>query len=202
VRRQVTWELTWQKYRSRYVTAERLESFFEKHHREFDGTEVSVSHILLKVRTGDDGADATEPLASARDIHRMISSGELSFEEAAKRHSTGPSGRDGGHVGFIRRRGAMVEAFAQAAFALEVGDVSEPVITRFGVHLIRVNEIKPGTKELSQVRSLVEEALERELLGRLARHEEQHTPVHFTGKAPYFKPGTRELVLAGNAEAK
>ena len=107
----------------------------------------------------------------------------------------GPSAQDGGRLGLIARRGAMVEAFSRAAFALEVGQLSEPVPTRFGVHLIRCDEIKPGSKTMAEVRKELEEALAHELIDKLAQLERRHTPVKFTGKGPYFKPGTRELVL-------
>ena len=90
---------------------------------------------------------------------------------------------------------AHSESFSQAAFALEVGQVSRPVTTRFGVHLIRCDQIKPGNKKWTQVRQELEKALARKLLDRLARNQQPYTPVQFTGRAPYFKPGTRELVL-------
>ena len=91
-------------------------------------------------------------------------------------------------------------ARSRAAFALEVEQVSQPVTTRFGVHLIRCDEIKPANKQWTDVRQELEKALARELLDRLARLQQRYTPVKFTGKAPYFKPGTRELVLPGAAE--
>ena len=48
LRRQVTWNLVWQKCLAQHMTQQRLESFFQSHHREFDGTELAVSHILLR----------------------------------------------------------------------------------------------------------------------------------------------------------
>jgi parvulin-like peptidyl-prolyl isomerase len=195
LRRQVTWDLVWPKYAARYATEERLASYFAAHRREFDGTQISVSHVLLRPQAGT-GPQAMDKLVEeARTLRDQITSGKLSFEEAARRHSAGPSARQGGKLGFINRRGPMVESFSRAAFALEPGQVSEPVVTRFGVHLIRCDEIKPGTGELNDVRDEVQEALARELLEKLARFEERHTPVEFTGKWPHFKPGTRELAV-------
>ena len=119
-------------------------------------------------------------LEEAKDLRRAIVAGEVSFAEAARRHSVAPSAEQGGRLGFVKRHGAMDEAFSRAAFGLDVGGVSEPVRTRFGVHLIRCDEVKPGTKGLADVREQVVEALARQLLEKLARLEARRTPVAFT----------------------
>ncbi len=193
-RRQIAWRLTWWKYREKYITKERLASYFESHRRELDGTQVAVSHILLQSQPGSNAAAADELIEKARTIRGEIASGKLTFAEAAGKYSAGPSGKDGGSLGFIGRKGPMVESFSKAAFSLEAGQVSQPVVTPFGVHLIRCDEIKPGSRQPADVRPELEEALGRDLLEKLARHERQHAPVEFTGAAPYFKPATRELV--------
>ncbi len=195
LRRQVTWDLAWGRYRARYVTEERLASHFQEHRRQFDGTEVSVSHILLQPEAKQVAREIEELIERARTIRAEIVSGKVSFEDAARVHSGGPSGKQGGKLGWIGRRGPMVESFSQAAFALEPGELSEPVTTRFGVHLIRCDEIKPGTKQLSEVREQVEDAVARELMEKLVGFEKRHTRVEFTGTWPHFKPGTRELVV-------
>ena len=195
LRRQVTWNLTWEKYLARYVTDARLQSHFKDHRREFDGSRVSVSHILLRPTAGDGPEVIADLVERARAIRREITSGKLSFAQAAGKYSAGPSGKNGGRLGFIARRGTMVETFSRAAFALEPGQVSQPVTTRFGVHLIRCDEIEPGSRQWAAVRPQLQKALARELLGRLARVQQRHTPVKFTGKAAYFKPGTRELAV-------
>lgn len=194
LRRRITWNLLWQRYLAKYVTEERLATCFEAHRRELDGTEVSVSHVLLRPGANA-GPRAIDRLVEQADaIREEIVSGKLSFDDAARKHSAGPSAAEGGRLGFIGRRGPMVESFTRAAFSLEVGEVSPPVTTRFGVHLIRCDEIRPGSKQLADVRDEVETALARELLDKLARFEQKQTPVEYTGKWPYFKPGTRELV--------
>ena len=98
-------------------------------------------------------------------------------------------------MGLIPRHGVMDEAFSHAAFELDIGEVSEPVRTPFGVHLICCNKIKPGDKRLDDVRKEVEEGLSRELLDNLAREQNNFTPVMYTGKMPYLKEGTEKLVM-------
>lgn len=71
----------------------------------------------------------------AEDILKKIKAGE-SFEEMARIFSKCPSNRQGGDLGKFGR-GRMDEVFEEAAFALAKGDVSEPVRTRFGYHLIQ-----------------------------------------------------------------
>ncbi len=194
LRRRIAWRLTWTRYLARYVTKERLASHFEAHRREVDGTHLSVSHVLLRPASDDDPRAVDELVERAQAIREEIVAGEISFAEAARRYSEGATNEDGGRLGSIGRHGPMVESFSRAAFALEVGQMSEPVTTRFGVHLIRCDAVEPGDRQLADVREEVERALARELLEKLARFERRHTAVEYTARWPHFKPGTHELV--------
>lgn len=87
--------------------------------------EVRASHILVK--TEDE----------ARSLLEEIRAGK-SFAEAAEEVSLCPSGQNGGDLGFFGR-GMMVKPFEDAAYAMEnIGEVSEPVQTQFGWHLIQL----------------------------------------------------------------
>ncbi len=86
--------------------------------------EVRASHILV----------STEQ--EANNLLNQIRSG-ASFESLAQKHSQCPSGKNGGDLGFFSR-GKMVPAFETAAFNMEPGQVSTPVKTQFGYHLIKV----------------------------------------------------------------
>ncbi len=195
LRRQLAWNLTWEKYRARYVTDARLQSHFKEHRRQFDGTRLVVSQILLRPEAGAGSEAISDLVKRAEAIRREITSGKLSFAEAARKHSTAPSAKEGGRLGQIGRQGPMVEAFSRAAFELDVGQISPPVTTRFGVHLIRCDEIIPGRKQWTEVREELEKALARELLRRLAQNQRRYSTVRFTGKVPYFEPGTIKLVV-------
>jgi peptidyl-prolyl cis-trans isomerase C len=71
----------------------------------------------------------------AKDILKSLNEGKT-FEELAKAFSKCPSSEDGGDLGEFGK-GSMVPSFEEAAFALKVGDVSQPVRTQFGYHLIQ-----------------------------------------------------------------
>jgi peptidyl-prolyl cis-trans isomerase D len=117
------------------------------------GEERHVRHILIGVDQSA-GADAdAKARAQAEDLLKRIRAGE-SFEKLAKKYSTDPgSAVDGGDLG-VFGRGVMVKPFEDAAFKLPVGQVSEPVRSPFGYHLIRVDAIEPGKgKSFAEVRT-------------------------------------------------
>jgi parvulin-like peptidyl-prolyl isomerase len=193
LQRQLVWNVIWEKYLARYVTADRVAAYFQAHRRELDGTEALAGQILLRPAAGSQAEE--DFLEKARQIRQEIVDGKISFAEAAKKYSSGPSARQGGDLGWIGRHGAMGETFCRAVFALEPGQVSQPVRTPFGVSLIHVDRYKPGPKQLADVRKTIQEALARELMEKLAGTERPTTPVVYTGKTPYFKPGSHELVV-------
>lgn len=71
----------------------------------------------------------------ARDLIRKLEQG-VSFEQLARDFSQCPSGENGGNLGEFGK-GMMVPSFEKAAFALKVGEISAPVKTQFGYHLIK-----------------------------------------------------------------
>ncbi len=84
---------------------------------------ISASHILV------------DQEFEVQDLLKKLEEG-VSFESLAKDFSNCPSGRDGGALGEFGK-GMMVKPFEEAAFALEIGQVSGPVKTQFGYHLIK-----------------------------------------------------------------
>ncbi len=90
--------------------------------------QVRASHILVKTEA--------ESLNLLFDIKHGTS-----FEDTAKKHSLCPSGKKGGDLGWFGR-GQMVKEFETSAFSLPVGELSRPVKTQFGWHIIKVTETK------------------------------------------------------------
>jgi len=96
------------------------------------GEEISARHILVK--TEDEAKAVIKELSGGAD-----------FAELAKKKSTGPSGANGGDLGYFKT-GQMVPEFEQAAMALKKGETSKtPVKTQFGWHVIKVEDRRPAT---------------------------------------------------------
>jgi peptidyl-prolyl cis-trans isomerase C len=90
--------------------------------------QVRASHLLVPTKE------------KAEELKEAIKAG-TSFADAAKENSRCPSSSQGGDLGFFGK-GQMVPEFEQAAFSLPVGEVSEPIKTQFGWHLLVVTDTK------------------------------------------------------------
>ena len=192
LRKELYWRLGWERYLDQHL-ADALEEHFKKHKKDLDGTEVRASHILLR-RDRFNETDA-QIMARAKAIREEIESGKISFEEAAKKYSAGPSGSQGGDLGFFPRRGVMAEEFAKTAFALDKGQLSQPLNTVFGTHLIRVTDVTPGSRQWTEVIPQIKTIASAEMFAEMANEERQKAKIDFTGKSPYLKPDTQELVV-------
>jgi peptidyl-prolyl cis-trans isomerase C len=130
------------------VSDEEIAEFYEKHKENFKIPEtVRASHILV--------ADEDE----MKKVRADLDAG-MSFEDAARKHSSCPSKEQGGDLGFFSKE-QMVPEFGNAAFAMKVGDVSaEPVKTQFGLHLIKlVDKKEASVRPLEEVRAQLTESL-------------------------------------------
>ena len=145
-RRSLAWKLSWQRYVEKQLTEENLQKFFERYRREYDGSELRVAQILFKLAADADAAAIAAAKDKAAALKAKIAAGEIAFAAAAKQHSQAPSAAAGGDIGWIERRRPMPEDFSKLAFALKPGEISEPLVSPFGVHLVTVLEVKPGTK--------------------------------------------------------
>ena len=101
---------------------------------------VKIAEISIKPAMGSESLD--QALQKIEDIQDELNKG-ADFEELARKYSDCPSAAQGGDLGYFSR-GQMVPEFEKTAFALEIGEVSEPVLTEFGYHLIRVDDKRDG----------------------------------------------------------
>jgi parvulin-like peptidyl-prolyl isomerase len=137
-------------------TEQELSAYLEEHREDYDTPEeVHARHILIRVPEGASEAEIAQAKKQIEDIKKELENG-ADFAELAKKYSQDPgSAPNGGDLGFFRR-GQMVKEFEDAAFSLEPGQISDPVRTQFGFHLIKVEEKKPAQHpELAQIRERV-----------------------------------------------
>jgi parvulin-like peptidyl-prolyl isomerase len=198
LRHEAAWNIAWEKYLELKL-GEALEGYFNEHRKELDGTQVRASHILL--RTDRFNEPVTSLVARATKIRDEIQSGKVTFEQAVEKHSVGPSRHKKGDLGFFPRYGVMHEDFTKVAFGLKTGELAGPVATPFGVHLIKVTDIKPGSRQWTEAAAQLKNPASNDLFEKLANEERKVAKIEFTGKVPYFKPGTRQLVMP-DAEPK
>lgn len=115
------------------ITPAQVKQYFDKNHATFDKPEqVQARHILVP------------DLATANKIEAQLKTDPSKFADLAKQYSTDPGSKDkGGDLGWFRR-GQMVPAFDKVAFSLPVNQISEPVKSPFGYHIIQVEGKQPG----------------------------------------------------------
>jgi len=126
-------------------TEEEAREYFQTHRADFERPAMVILSFvdLPKVATPEDEDDMVLRL---EELSSAVRDGE-DFAELARVYSEGPSGPQGGDLGFFGR-GAMDPAFEEVAFGLEIGEVSDPVKTRFGYHIIKVEDRKTENGEL------------------------------------------------------
>jgi peptidyl-prolyl cis-trans isomerase C len=116
-----------------------IRAFYENNPEAFKQPErVKASHILIKVDPAADASQKSEAQKKIDLVQVKLQKGE-DFTALAKEYSEGPSGPQGGDLGYFTR-GQMVKPFEEAAFAMKPGEVSGMVETRFGYHLIKVTD--------------------------------------------------------------
>jgi peptidyl-prolyl cis-trans isomerase C len=129
------------------VTDETIRQHYETSKNDYmEEEQITASHILVQ----------TEP--EAQEVIKELKAGK-DFEELAKARSLDPSGQRGSSLGTFGR-GRMVPAFEAVAFALPVGEISAPVQTQFGYHVIKVTERSAAhVKPLEEVQDDIREKL-------------------------------------------
>lgn len=155
------------------------QKYFEQHKSEYET--VHARHILVRfkgsqlpVAAGKKELTEEEALAKAQEIRKKIAAGE-DFAALAKTESddaqTGPKGGDLGTF----RHSQMVPEFEQAAFSMAVGQVSEPVKSKFGYHIIKVEQHE--TKTFQEVRPELEKKMGPELARNAIENLQKQVPV-------------------------
>jgi peptidyl-prolyl cis-trans isomerase D len=144
--------------------------YYEANRSQFEVRESrQAAHIFVSAEAGS-GAEARQKArARAEKIHQQLLKAPAGFAEMAKKQSEDPgSAANGGDLGFIGR-GSMkdVPEFEAALYQLKPGEISAPVETRLGYHIIRLTAVRPAqSKGLDEVRGQIEQELRKQLAGR------------------------------------
>lgn len=161
---------------------------------------VRASHILLRLKENPTAKDTLLAYQKAEHIIKEIESGRLSFEDAAVRYSEDPSARDmdmgngrppregnKGKLGFFSVFD-MVYPFEEAAFNLEIGQISKPVRTQFGYHIIKLDEKIDAIGQAQAAHLFIKKSLPAEIDSAKLKIDELYAQIE-QGK------GFEELVL-------
>jgi peptidyl-prolyl cis-trans isomerase C len=170
-----------------------VRKYYDEHRKDFD--EVHARHILVRmkgsplpVKPGQKDMTEDEALAKAQEVKKKLEGG-ADFATLAQQESddTG-SGPHGGDLGFFHQN-QMVPAFAEAAFKMKPGEVSEPVKTQFGYHIIKVEAVK----SYDELRPEIEKKLRPEMAQKAMDDLQKKSgveldPVFFAPPAPPHVP--------------
>lgn len=152
------------------VSKQEIEEYYNDNINSYKVPEkICARHILFRLKENATKAEAAKVRKKAEAVLKMARAGK-NFATLAKKYSQGPTGKNGGDLGCFSR-GKMVKPFEDAAFKLKKGEISDLVKTRFGYHIIKVENIQPAkTKSLDEVRSQIEDILKENQATDLA-HE-------------------------------
>jgi peptidyl-prolyl cis-trans isomerase C len=182
LREHIAGDIRWGKFAEERAADKVLKDLFESQKFLFDGSMVRARHILL-TPAAEDARAAEQAVAQLQaikqDINKQVADAmaklpadldnlarekkrqnllEEAFAAQAKARSACPSKEKGGDVDWFQGVGFMVEPFSRAAFAAKVFEMTEPVKTPFGYHLILVTDRKPGREvKFEEVKEMVKE---------------------------------------------
>jgi peptidyl-prolyl cis-trans isomerase C len=157
-----------------------LKAYYEAHKSEYE--QIHARHILIRMTgspvalpPGQKDLTEAEALAKATEIRQKIVQG-ADFADLARTESNDVgSSSKGGDLGFLKH-GQTVPSFEDAAFALSTGELSQPVKTTYGYHLIRVEEKKP-TRTFEELRPELEKNVGNEASRKLVEDLKAKTKV-------------------------
>lgn len=142
------------------ITEQELRAFYDDNPDLFQqGERIEAQHILISTQEAQNEEEEQAALEEAQEVRRLLVEENRDFAAVAEEYSDGPSAQNGGQLGSFSR-GQMVPPFEEAAFSLEVGEISEPVETQFGYHIIEVTDkTEAGQAPFEQQRDRIRQYL-------------------------------------------
>jgi peptidyl-prolyl cis-trans isomerase D len=175
-----------------------LQEMYQERQADFGAAEERhVRHILIEV--AGEGEKLAAAKAKAESLVKQLRGG-ASFEKLASENSDDiGSAKAGGDLGFLGRDGMMDPAFADAAFALKKGEISEPVKSAYGYHIIKLEDIKAGQqRSFAEVRPQLEQDF-RHKQAEESFFEQSETLSNLTFEHPEsLEPAAQQLGLQIN----
>ncbi|WP_432241365.1 SurA N-terminal domain-containing protein [Herbaspirillum robiniae] len=150
------------------VTDDDIKSYYEQNKKQYSTDEQRrASHILITVKKDAPAADKAAAKAKAEGLAAQLRKNPGDFAKLAKANSQDPgSAENGGDLGYFGH-GAMVKPFEDAAFSLKQGEISAPVESDFGYHVIEVTGIKPAAvKSLDSVKDEIAGEIKKQIAAK------------------------------------
>lgn len=174
LRANISKQLTIQKYVEETIAPqavipeETVRAAYDQNPQNFERPEeVRASHILIKSDESDPQEKKDEALERANEIASLARQEGADFAVLASKHSEGPSATRGGDLDFFGK-GKMVKAFEEKAFSMKVGEISDPVLTKFGYHIIQLTDRREGfTIPFEDVKEKLIADLKNRMVGEL-----------------------------------
>jgi peptidyl-prolyl cis-trans isomerase D len=150
------------------VAEDEIADYYDSNIDEFKTEKtVEARHILIKVDPNADEEADNAARAKAEEIAKLARGGE-DFAELAKTRSEGPTKDKGGYLGKFQKS-QMVKPFADKAFSMAAGEISDPVKTRFGWHVIKVESVEEAnTQTLEEAKDRIVATLKQRKARNLA----------------------------------
>ena len=150
-------------------SAGEIEDYYRLHQDEYQQPKkVRARHILFRIPANVTTTQIQAVVDRAKNVLNQAQGGE-DFAALARKYSEDTSAGNGGDLGYFSEKD-MEKPFAEAAFALKKGEISDLVRTRFGIHIIKVEEIRDAVSSpLADVRERVVTALKQEKAADIAR---------------------------------
>lgn len=157
------------------IPEQELQSYYLKNKDKFKQEEqIKAKHILIKIDNFQDNASVEKALKKAEEVYKKAKSGNK-FEDLAKEYSEDISKNNGGDLGFVKR-GMMVKEFEDALFSLKEGEISKPIKTSFGYHIIKNEKYLPKKDfTFAEVKDQIKETIIKDKISSEFRQKTQTT---------------------------
>ena len=202
VRRQVVSD----EYVKLRATEAELKKFVANHKDLVNSTLIKARHIYLSVPVDATAADKEKIRQQLLAIKQDIADKKTSFAAAANKFSQDPANAEnsGGDVGYFGLQTGIIPAFADAAFALKPGEISDPVETIHGFHLIEVTDRKEGNpvdfeKQKQEIFQLYQADLQKQILAAERKSAEEKHAIDIQPMPADLFPSTPSAVPASAA---